>query len=92
MKQSGRPKSRFSFQQGAYGSVAPPSQTGPFGRAAIAPTDSVSKNNFSQPVKVRDYFEDDDDDDEDESGSSFPTHKVDASEDVDDYDPLDAFM
>jgi hypothetical protein len=76
-----RPKSRFSFQQGAYGSVAPPSQNS----NTRLPVHTTPAALSVQPQKVRDYF-DDDDDEGAPTTSSAPTNKD------DDYDPLDDFM
>jgi hypothetical protein len=100
MEGTGRPKSRFSFQQkGTYGAVAPP-------RAGVAPVQGygaaqqmVQRTIATAPVQpqvpskpARDYFDDDDDDTGGYSAynSAAGSQRKEAADD--DYDPLDDFM
>lgn len=75
-------KSRFSFQQGTYGSVAPPSHVSGASYRTNVPQSAAPA---VQASSGRDYF---DEDDEDEA----PVASGAPGDDADDYDPLDAFM
>jgi len=99
MDSSGRPKSRFSFQQkGTYGAVAPP-RPGAVPGQSYGAAPYQAKRLLAVPVQpplpskpARDYFDDEDDD-----AGGYNVHNLrsgnqatDAADD--DYDPLDDFM
>lgn len=78
-----KPKSRFAFQHGTYGNVAPPS----FHNAASNKLCTNAAGPVATARKVKDYFDDDEDEED------VQTTKAVLSETVeDDFDPLDAFM
>jgi hypothetical protein len=99
MDSSGRPKSRFSFQQkGTYGAVAPPRPGAASGQSYGA-VQHQAQRSLAVPVQpqlpskpARDYFDDEDDD----TGgySAYNSVAGNPTKDVadDDYDPLDDFM